>query len=105
MKCQKCAKLAVVHLTEVVGDEGGGKRAVEIHLCLGHAAEAGLIAPGSDMLPSQMFSAQPKKAEAKGSAGAESPMAIVPAASVGGGGGLTLREARRARAWCARCAG
>ena len=50
MKCQKCAKPAVVHLTEIVtgsGSDGAGegKRAVEIHLCLDHAVAAGLLTP------------------------------------------------------------
>jgi protein arginine kinase activator len=56
MKCQKCAKQAVVHLTEIVSPsqaaqigsgvaELGGKHAVEIHLCLMHAVEAGLLTP------------------------------------------------------------
>ena len=51
MKCQKCAKPAVVHLTEVIADPSGGKRSVEVHLCLAHAVEAGLVAPGSEVLP------------------------------------------------------
>jgi protein arginine kinase activator len=50
MKCQKCAKIAVVHLTEIVTETGVGgagevKRAVEIHLCLDHAVTAGLLTP------------------------------------------------------------
>jgi protein arginine kinase activator len=50
MKCQKCAKIAVVHLTEIVtettaGGAGEVKRAVEIHLCLDHAVTAGLLTP------------------------------------------------------------
>src|SRR5262245_11603186 len=32
MKCHKCSKSAVVHLTEVVTDAAGIKRAMEIHL-------------------------------------------------------------------------
>ena len=43
MKCQKCAKPAVVHLTEVVTDTstpGEKKATVEIHLCLDHAVAA-----------------------------------------------------------------
>ena len=58
MKCQKCAKPAVVHLTEVNADPSGGKRSVEVHLCLAHAVEAGLVAPGSEVLP-QMLTATP----------------------------------------------
>src|SRR4051812_4810232 len=79
MKCQKCSKPAVVHLTEVVSDPMGAKRAVEIHLCLGHAAEAGLIAPGSEILP-QVMSMKPasKKPEPSKASGAESPTSIVP---------------------------
>ncbi|MCL2649013.1 MAG: UvrB/UvrC motif-containing protein [Phycisphaerales bacterium] len=51
MKCQKCAKPAIVHLTEVIHEALGVKRAVEMHLCLGHAVEAGLVVPGSELLP------------------------------------------------------
>lgn len=43
MKCEKCNKSAVVHLTEMVDEPGGGKKVVEIHLCLPHAVEAGLV--------------------------------------------------------------
>jgi len=50
MKCQKCNKSAVVHLTELVKDESGASSAVEVHLCLGHAVEMGLIAAGSEVL-------------------------------------------------------
>ena len=51
VKCQKCSNPAVVHLTEVISDGDGVKRAVEIHLCVSHAVEAGLVAPGSEILP------------------------------------------------------
>ncbi len=58
MNCQKCARPAIVHLTEVVsesgltlGAQGKGKRTVEIHLCLGHAVEAGLIVASADVPP------------------------------------------------------
>ena len=46
MKCHKCARPAVVHLTEVmhVDEEGGAKRAVEMHVCMQHAVELGLVA-------------------------------------------------------------
>ena len=79
MKCQKCSKPALVHLTEVVSDSAGAKRAVEIHLCLGHAMEAGLVAPGSEMLP-QLASGSKKPDAGKGQAGTDSdlPTAIVP---------------------------
>jgi protein arginine kinase activator len=43
MKCEKCSKSAVVHLTELVDEPGGRKKVVEIHLCLPHAVEAGLV--------------------------------------------------------------
>ena len=58
MKCQKCSKPAVVHLTDVVTEPTGVKQPVEIHLCLGHAVEAGLVAPGSEVLP-QVLNAAP----------------------------------------------
>jgi protein arginine kinase activator len=49
MKCQKCGRPAVVHLTEIVTEIGPGggevKRNVEIHLCLEHAVAAGLLTP------------------------------------------------------------
>lgn len=54
MKCQKCAKPAQVHLTEIVSEPGdllGEKKAVELHLCLQHALEAGLVVPGPDVPP------------------------------------------------------
>ena len=47
MKCHKCARPAVVHLTEVMhGEEdgAGAKRAVEMHVCMQHAVELGLVA-------------------------------------------------------------
>jgi protein arginine kinase activator len=50
MKCQKCGSSAAVHLTEVVTAPDGGKRALEIHLCLAHAVEAGIIAPDAGLL-------------------------------------------------------
>src|SRR3954469_5065248 len=48
MKCQKCARPAVVHLTEILTHtdvNGESKRALEIHLCLHHAVEAGILTP------------------------------------------------------------
>jgi protein arginine kinase activator len=48
MKCQKCAKPAVVHLTEIITESsafGQKKTTVEIHLCLDHAVAAGLLTP------------------------------------------------------------
>lgn len=76
MKCQKCAKPAQVHLTEIITDsmEMGEKRAVEIHLCLNHAIEAGLVMPGPDIPPEAL-------AMGPGAAPAEDPQpttAIVP---------------------------
>jgi protein-arginine kinase activator protein McsA len=44
----------VVHLTEILpADDGMGesKRAVEIHLCLAHAVEAGIVVPGPELPP------------------------------------------------------
>src|SRR3954465_1366061 len=82
MKCQKCSKPAIVHLTEVVND-GGAKRAVEIHLCLGHASEAGLIAAGAELVPpppQMSFSTPPSHKKSDPSKGADTglPTAIVP---------------------------
>jgi len=48
MKCQKCAKPAIVHLTEIISpgpDTSKPKKAVEIHLCIDHAVAAGLLTP------------------------------------------------------------
>lgn len=90
MKCQKCSKPAMVHLTEVIKDSVGTKRAVEIHLCLGHAAEAGLVAPGTELLPppSQMVLGNPfKKSDVPaGSEGADTglPTALVPVSPTSG---------------------
>jgi protein arginine kinase activator len=93
MKCQKCSKPAVIHLTEIVSDSTGSKRAVELHLCLHHAAEAGLIAPGSEILP-QVLSANlnPAKPEVAQSESSESGTAIVPKAPSTGGGLVVARE-------------
>ena len=92
MKCQKCSKPAVIHLTEIVSDSAGAKRAVEIHLCLGHAEEAGLVIPGSEILPQGLASGSSKKGDPmKPAAGAELPTAIVPAAT-SSSGGLTVRR-------------
>lgn len=71
MKCQKCAKPAVVHLTEVVTqtDEAGMgevKRAVEIHLCLNHAVEAGLLLASAETPASEALTVKPSSAGAKG---------------------------------------
>lgn len=48
MKCQKCAKNAIVHLTEIISpgpDTSKPKKAVEFHLCVDHAVAAGLLTP------------------------------------------------------------
>ena len=45
MNCQKCGKHASVHLTELITDKGGQKQAMEIHLCLAHAEDLGIISP------------------------------------------------------------
>ena len=58
MKCQKCSKPAMIHLTEIITDSAGHKRAVEIHLCLGHAQEAGLVAQGPRLGPAGMYVAR-----------------------------------------------
>jgi protein arginine kinase activator len=44
-KCIKCSRPAVVHLTEVgtVNQDNGVKQIIQIHLCLEHAMEAGLL--------------------------------------------------------------
>ncbi len=98
MKCQKCSKPAVIHLTEIITDPIGAKRTVEMHLCLGHAAEAGLIAPGSELLP-QVLSAQSdphpsKKNQSTNPASADTglPTAIIP--NPNSPAGLTVTRAR-----------
>ena len=44
MKCQKCNRPSVVHLTEIVTESDGSKHPMEIHLCVVHAVQAGLVA-------------------------------------------------------------
>ncbi|HVX87253.1 MAG TPA: UvrB/UvrC motif-containing protein [Phycisphaerae bacterium] len=78
MKCQKCSKSAIVHLTEILTDAAGAKRAVEIHLCLSHAADAGLVAPGQDILPHLV---EPESAKAQAAPDTGLPTAIVPSPS------------------------
>jgi len=73
MKCQKCVKPAIVHLTEVVHDVDT-KRAVEMHLCMSHAVEAGLVMPGAEMLPQVATGWGKKNAKAL-------PTTIVPTSS------------------------
>jgi protein-arginine kinase activator protein McsA len=46
MNCQKCGKLAVVHLTDLVSSAGGPKKLLEVHLCIEHAREAGMLVTG-----------------------------------------------------------
>lgn len=46
MKCEKCDKPAVVHLTELLPAVDGGKRPEEKHYCLDHAVEAGVLNAG-----------------------------------------------------------
>jgi protein arginine kinase activator len=99
MKCQKCAKPAVVHLTDVVTEPTGIKQAVEIHLCLGHAVEAGLVAPGSELLP-QVLTASPVISQKKNppvlkEEGPTSIMPLEPAAG-GSGGGLVVSRPDKA---------
>jgi protein-arginine kinase activator protein McsA len=72
MKCWKCTQTAVVHLTDLVPQADGRKRAVETHLCLAHASEAQLLMAQAGPLAPQ------KKAAA--AAAAEAPPAVkVPA--------------------------
>ncbi len=70
MKCQKCSKTAAVHLTELAKDSGGKTQLVEIHLCLPHAIEAGLVAPGSEVLP-QLLNTSPVMSQKKASSPAQ----------------------------------
>lgn len=79
-KCQKCAKPAIVHLTEIITpgpDTLKPKQAVQIHLCVDHAVEAGLLTPMPDQpVPpaSKQTASSPPPAKAKAAMGA-----IVPA--------------------------
>jgi protein arginine kinase activator len=83
MKCQKCAKPAEVHLTEIVsGEAPGSKQAMETHLCLGHAIEAGLVIPSSDV-PPQVLAVQGP--DAGKSSKKPQPSAIIPASAVNAG--------------------
>ena len=72
MKCQKCNRPAAVHLTEVVTDHDGTKRPMEIHLCVAHAVEAGLVAAETDLTAAT-------GAPASEAADSVPPTAIVPA--------------------------
>ncbi|MEI8197266.1 MAG: UvrB/UvrC motif-containing protein [Phycisphaerae bacterium] len=54
MKCEKCDKPAVVHLTELLPAVDGGKRPEEKHYCLDHALELGVLNAGvGGVKPSQ----------------------------------------------------
>jgi protein arginine kinase activator len=85
MKCQKCGNSAAVHLTEVVTGPDGNKRALEIHLCLAHAVEAGIIAPDAGMVAG---AGSPSPEEA----GTETPTAIVPSKPAPTGLAVTRSE-------------
>ena len=65
MKCQKCTKPAIVHLTEVTRKSGmgDGKKALETHLCLQHAIEAGLLAPPAEATQAIMIKPESPKTE------------------------------------------
>src|SRR6185436_756359 len=81
MKCQKCAKPAVVHLTEIVTEKntiGESKTTVEIHLCLDHAVTAGLLTPLSDHAVEKV-AIHPLAAKKTPGDAPASPAAIVPA--------------------------
>ncbi|MGC9259629.1 MAG: UvrB/UvrC motif-containing protein [Phycisphaerae bacterium] len=41
-ECMKCSRPALIHITEVA-DHGPPRKIIEIHLCLEHAIEAGLM--------------------------------------------------------------
>lgn len=58
MKCEKCNRAAVVHLTELVTQPDGTKQTVEIHLCMTHAVEAGALATG-DILSNKVMTKGP----------------------------------------------
>ena len=98
MKCQKCLKPAVVHLTEIVTEKdthGEKKLTVEIHLCLDHAVTAGLLTPLSDH-PSEKLAIQPLTAKKPLTDNPPEPFiassAIVPATPAETG--LTLAQER-----------
>ncbi len=98
MKCQKCAKHAIVHLTEIVTDApallgGATKRAMEIHLCLSHAVEAGLVV-ASAQVPPEVLAMQSPGTTPNDQAHVKNPTAIVPAPAEGGG--LTVVRGRNA---------
>lgn len=59
MKCEKCNRTAVVHLTELVTQADGTKQAIEIHLCMTHAVEAGALATG-DILSNKVVTNVPE---------------------------------------------
>lgn len=102
MKCQKCTKPAVVHLTEVMSKTGGGlgsgRKAVETHLCLNHAVEAGLLVPPAES--AKAITIKPESGSAGGSGAVkglpdetETSKAIVQAPA--GGANLPVARERR----------
>ncbi len=45
MKCSRCDRPALIHVTEInYSDDGGSKEVRDVHLCLFHAVDAGLVA-------------------------------------------------------------
>lgn len=58
MKCEKCNRTAVVHLTELMTLPDGSKQAIEVHLCMTHAVEAGALASG-EILSNKVAASKP----------------------------------------------
>lgn len=76
MKCEKCSRTAVVHLTELITQPDGTKQAVEIHLCMTHAVEAGALSTG-EILSNKVVTGTPDNPPAE-TADAAGPTAITP---------------------------
>ena len=55
VSCMKCARPAVVHLTDVTTLPGGLREVSQIHLCMKHAADAGLVGA----MPAEPVDARP----------------------------------------------
>jgi protein arginine kinase activator len=83
MQCQRCDSQATVHLTEVVKQPDGARGLREIHLCLPHAIEHGVVSTGMSHI------AEPEMESETAAADTGLPLAIVPSQPVEKGLALT----------------
>ena len=92
-KCIKCSRPAVVHLTEIgsANLENGSKQVMQVHLCIEHAVEAGLLnlSAGVGLFkPSESASQSETETDLPASTGEEG-QAIVPVGAKGAPAGGT----------------